>query len=64
MIRKGSRIRVKLFKPNGEPHPHAGKTGTVTEAWIFDDRLTVLVDLGFEPQGFIIISRPCAERIE
>ena len=59
--KKGDHIRVTATKPDGEPHPHAGKTGVITEAWITVNRLTVRVDPGIEPQGFIVISRECAE---
>jgi hypothetical protein len=63
LFKKGDHVRIRPTKPNGEPHPHAGKTGTVTEAWIIADRLTVKVDAGIEPQGYIIVSRGSAEKI-
>jgi ribosomal protein L21E len=63
MFKNGDHVRIKTTKPNGEPHPHAGKTGVVTEAWITANRLTVRVDPGIKPQGFIIISRESAEKL-
>ena len=63
-IRRGDHVRILARKPNGDPHPHAGKTGIVSEAWITVDRLTVRVDEGIEPQGFIIVSRGSVEVME
>jgi hypothetical protein len=56
-----SRVRVAPRKPDGSPHPHAGKTGTITRFQDDYPAAMVQVDTGIEPQGFICVSLECLE---
>lgn len=58
----GSHIRVLPKKPNGEDHPHAGKTGVITEllgvfvtgpGWAA--RAMVKIDAGFPEAGNFMV---------
>ena len=57
----GCHVQVQPLKLDGNPHPHAGKTGTVVR--LIGDyppiRAMVRLDAGIEPQGFICVSTPC-----
>ncbi len=62
---EGAHVKVKALRPDGTPHPHAGKTGTITR---FENTHTagppsamVRVDSGIEPQGYICVSLPSLE---
>jgi hypothetical protein len=57
-LEPGHHVKVGPTKPNGDPHPHAGKTGTITK---LEDWATALVrvDPGIEPQGVIYVSMAC-----
>jgi hypothetical protein len=71
IIKVGDRVRVGPEKPNGEPHPQAGKTGVVRElmgvlltgpGW--PPRAQVTIDAGFPDAGNImIVSVVCLEKI-
>ena len=68
-FRVGQRVRVLPVKPNGEPHPQAGKTGTVIELMgvytsLFSPTAQVRVDKGIEPQGVIVVGLGSLETIE
>ena len=63
-ICEGVHVRVGPTRPDGRPHPHAGKTGRIAR---FIDALTnpdwdgprcasIELDRGIEPQGFIRVS--------
>lgn len=56
-LRPGYHVTVGPLAPNGTPHPHAGKTGTITR--IKNSAAFVAVDRGIEPQGFIFVSLVC-----
>jgi hypothetical protein len=61
-VKKGDRVRISATKPDGSPHPHAGKTGTVSEVFSLIPRVTILLDHGQEQGGtFAVVSRSCAE---
>lgn len=61
-MKKGDKVRIKATKPDGSPHPHAGKTGVATEVWLTMPRVTVLLDPGQEQGGtYAIVSRECVE---
>ena len=64
----GMRVRVMAAKPNGEDHPHAGKTGTITHIhYVLGPLPTahVLIDEGFEQAGTLaVVSLICLEAIE
>jgi hypothetical protein len=70
-IRLGSHVRVLPAKPDGSPHPHAGKTGKVTEflgvvltGEDWPARAMVKIDEGCERAGHtMIVTLPCLERI-
>ena len=50
-MKKGNRVRITATKPDGKPHPHAGKTGVLFEVFQFVPRVTVLLDEGQELGG-------------
>jgi hypothetical protein len=63
-ICEGMHVKVGPTRPDGRPHPHAGKTGRITR---FIDALTnpdwdaprcasIELDRGIEPHGFIRVS--------
>lgn len=62
----GTHVRIGPSKPDGAPHPHAGKTGVIEEIMgihtgLFTPRAHVRVDPGIEPQGIIVVSLQCLE---
>jgi hypothetical protein len=70
-FKKGTRVRIGPLKPNGEAHPHAGKTGVVIELMgVFlsgpdwPPRAQVKLD-GDQPQGghIAIVSLVCLEKL-
>lgn len=63
-MKKGDRVRITATKPDGSPHPHAGKTGHVFEVFTFVPRVTVFLDEGQELGGtYAVVSRECLELI-
>lgn len=56
-MRKGDHVRVLPTKPNGEPHPHAGKTGVVFEVMALfpPAKAQVKIDEGHEQAGNIMV---------
>jgi len=63
-VKKGDKVRIKATKPDGSPHPHAGKTGVVDEVWITVPRVTVLLDRGQKDGGnFAIVSAASGEAL-
>lgn len=63
-MKKGDRVRITATKPDGSPHPHAGKSGVVFEVFQFVPRVTVLLDKDQELGGtYAVVSRQCVELI-
>ena len=64
-MKKGDRVRIRATRPDGSPHPHAGKTGVASEVFITWPRVTVLLDKG-QPQGgtYAVCSRESVELLE
>jgi curved DNA-binding protein CbpA len=66
---EGAHIRVGPTRPDGRPHPHAGKTGRITRFinlysdpyWLGLPSAMILLDPGVKPQGFIWVSTKCLE---
>jgi hypothetical protein len=65
-FRAGDHVRVGPTKPDGTPHPQAGKTGKILEVMgIFPPaKAQIVVDPGIEPQGIIVVTLTSLERIE
>ena len=65
----GNRVRVGPAKPDGTPHPHAGKTGVILEIMglfleLQRPRAQVRIDPGFPDAGNImVVSLSCLERL-
>ena len=65
----GTHVKVGPTRPDGEPHPHAGKTGRITNFinnysdpyWRGLPSAMVKLDSGIEPPGFIWVSMECLE---
>lgn len=59
-ILEGAHVRVKPFRPDGLPHPHAGKTGRITKFANEDSAAPlsamVRLDAGVDPGGYICVS--------
>jgi hypothetical protein len=63
-FREGMHVRVGPIRPDGRPHPHAGKTGTITRFidaftnpdWDAPRCASIELDRGIEPKGFIRVS--------
>lgn len=66
--KKNDRVRVLPTKPDGTPHPHAGKTGRVLEVMglvLGPPRVQVKIDDGLMHAGNImIVSLGSIEKIE
>jgi FixJ family two-component response regulator len=68
-ICEGMHVKVGPTRPDGSPHPHAGKTGRITrfiEAFTNPDWdgprcASIELDPGIEPRGFIRVSLECLE---
>jgi hypothetical protein len=68
-IETGTHVRVGPIRPDGKPHPHAGKTGRITRLinWLSEPyylglpSAMVKLDPGIEPRGFIWVSLRCLE---
>jgi len=68
-IREGMHVKVGPTRPDGKPHPHAGKTGRITKFidifsdpyWLGPPSAMIRLDWGIEPQGFIWVSLECLE---
>ena len=68
-ICEGMHVKVRPTRPDGKPHPHAGKTGRITrfrncftdQYWPGPPSAMVRLDSGIEPQGFICVSLGCLE---
>jgi curved DNA-binding protein CbpA len=62
-------VRVGPTRPDGRPHPHAGKTGRITRFinlysdpyWLGLPSAMIQVDPGIRPRGFIWVSIKCLE---
>jgi hypothetical protein len=63
-MKNGDRVQITAIKPDGTPHPHAGKTGVLAEVFITVPRVTVLLDQGQEQGGtYAVVSRECVRVI-
>jgi len=68
-LAEGVHVKVGLTRPDGTPHPHAGKTGRITRLtnaftnpyWSGLPSAVVKLDPGIEPRGFIWVSLQCLE---
>ena len=68
-ICEGMHVKVGPTRPDGKPHPHAGKTGRITKFmnsytdpyWLGLPSAMIKLDSGIEPQGFICVSLECLE---
>jgi len=59
----GMRVRVSENKPDGSPHPHAGKTGRIEHIhYLVGPQPTahVLIDKGFSEAGRIAVVSPAS----
>jgi hypothetical protein len=61
---EGAHVKVGPTRPDGKPHPHAGKTGRITKFadahsepyWPGLPSAMIKLDPGIKPQGFIWVS--------
>jgi hypothetical protein len=66
---EGVHVKVGLTRPDGSPHPHAGKTGRITKFadayadWLGLPSAMIKLDSGIEPRGFIWVSLQCLEAL-
>ena len=64
---EGAHVRVGPTRPDGKPHPHAGKTGRITRfsymypEWHVPPCAAVKLDSGIWPRSFIWVSLQCLE---
>jgi len=66
---EGVYVRVGPTRPDGRPHPHAGKTGRITRFinlysnpyWLGLPSAMIQLDPGIRPRGFIWVSTECLE---
>ena len=64
---EGTHVRVGPTRPDGRPHPHAGKTGRITRFlnlysdpyWLGLPSVMIQLDPGIRPQEFIWVSTKC-----
>lgn len=58
-------VMVKPNKNDGEKHPHAGRTGHITEFFRFREPVTAMIRLNTNPKvgHFIVVSLTCLEKI-
>jgi hypothetical protein len=68
---RGVHVKVRSTRPDGKPHPHAGKTGRITRFIdLFSDpywrglpSAMIKLGSGITPQGFIWVSNECLEAL-
>ena len=68
-LRAGMHVKVRPTRPDGKPHPHAGKTGRITRFadaysepyWLGPPSAMVKLDLGIWQPTFIWVSVECLE---
>jgi curved DNA-binding protein CbpA len=66
---EGAHVRVGPTRPDGRPHPHAGKTGRITRFinlysdpyWLGLPSAMIQLDPGIRPREFIWVSIKCLE---
>ena len=64
---EGAHVRVGPTRPDGKPHPHAGRTGRITKfsymypEWHVPPCAAVKLDSGIWPRSFIWVSLQCLE---
>ena len=69
LIREGMHVKVGPTKPDGKPHPHAGKWGRITKCiniysdpyWLGPPSAVIELDSRIRPRGFIWVSLASAE---
>jgi len=71
----GNLVMVSEFRPDGTPHPHAGKTGVITRLLLPDEEERenlsseelkfgmVKLDDGIPPKNFICVSLDCLDTL-
>jgi len=71
----GNLVIVSEFRPDGQPHPHAGKTGVITRLLLPDEEERenlsseepkfgmVKLDDGIPPKNFICVSLDCLDTL-
>jgi len=70
-VRKGMHVKVGPTRPDGRPHPHAGKTGRITRFinsytdpyWLGLPSAMIKLDSGIWPRRFIWVSQQCLEAL-
>jgi hypothetical protein len=62
----GDHVIVGSRSPDGGPHPHAGKTGCITEVLTLRQppRAMIMVDPHVQPQGIIVVSLSCVDHVK
>jgi hypothetical protein len=68
---EGVHVKVRPTRPDGSPHPHAGKTGRITRFmntytdpyWLGLPSAMIKLHAGIEPRGFIWVSLECLEAL-
>jgi hypothetical protein len=68
---EGAHVKVGPTRPDGRPHPHAGKTGRVTRFadaysdpyWLGRPSAMVKLDSGTWPRRFVWVSLQCLEAL-
>ena len=69
LVREGMHVKVGPTRPDGKPHPHAGKTGRIKKCiniysnphWLGPPSAMIELDSGIEPRGFIWVSMASSE---
>jgi hypothetical protein len=59
-LRVGEHVRVGPLKPDGTPHPSAGKTGSVRKLLQLDDTLRAVVEVD---NDFVVVSAESLEAL-
>jgi hypothetical protein len=69
LVREGMHVKVGPARPDGKPHPHAGKTGWITRCiniysdppWLGPPSALIELESGIKPPGFIWVSLTALE---
>ncbi len=69
---EGAHVRVGPTRPDGTPHPHAGRTGRISRFtdthsepyWLGPPSAMVELDLETKPLGFIWVSLECLKMLD
>jgi hypothetical protein len=59
------RVKVRPFKISGEPHPHAGRVGFITEFFTLEKPFRAMIRLADGPSvgHFAVITLACLEKV-